>query len=258
MGCGLSSKHIPQNEILFAAKTGFLSKSLWLEFFTARSPSRNSRVWNALLEDEYFKKHDSKMLPNVLVLGSRAIGELEKQGIKAVTKPHLSQFDHDEKAARIALCLQQQGLLKNFTTEAELKKKHWVWLKTTRAGAEAKFPDLTIELPEGAKFRKIAIEIEQSKKNFERYKKVMNSYANSKTIELVIFVSNQQAIFNCLSRAMKEVNYPTWERPVGFGEMDAWLKNASTAAIYLSRSATSIREIIAQSTSNTSSNSVAS
>jgi hypothetical protein len=254
----LNSKHIPLQEILFAAKTGFLSKSLWLEYFTSRSPSRNSRVWNRLLKDGYFKKHDSKMLPSVLVLGSKSNEELEKLGIKAVTKPHLSQFDHDEKTARIALSLQRQGLLKCFTTEAELKRRHWVWLKTTKAGAEAKFPDLTIELPDGAKLRTVAIEIEQSKKNFERYKKVMNSYANSKTVDLVIFVSNQQVIFNCLSRAMKEVNYPTWERPVGFGEMDAWLQGPGSAAIYLSRSATSIRELVDQSTSNTGSNSVAS
>lgn len=238
----MSAKHIPLKEVHFAAKTGFLSKALWQKFFTTRSSSRNSRVWHQFVKDEYFRPHDSKMLPDVLVLGGRALKELEQRGIVAVTKPHLGQFDHDEKTANIVLSLEREKILDGYTTEAELKKKFWLWVKTTHEGKDSKFPDLTLELSRPAKFRKVAIEIEQSKKSFERYKKVMNSYANSKDIEVIIFISNQQSIFNCLARAMKEVNYPSWERPVGFGEMDSWLKNPLTAPIYLSRSVSSIRE----------------
>lgn len=83
-------------------------------------------------------------------------------------------------------------------------------------------------------------------------------YASSKDIDLVVFISNNQAIFNSISRAMKEVNYPTWERPVGFGKMNLWLKNPESASIYLSRSVTSICEIVADVTSNTTSKSFAS
>ncbi len=254
----MSGKYIPHQEIIFAAKTGFLSKDLWLKYFTARSPSRNSRIWNRFLADGYFKKHESKMLPDVLVLDRAAREELERRGANVVTSPHLSQFDHDEKAARIALALQRTELIEDFTTEAELKRQHWLWLKSTKAGVEAKFPDLTLKLPVGAKFLKVAVEIEQSKKNFDRYKKVMSSYASSKDIDLVVFISNNQAIFNSISRAMKEVNYPTWERPVGFGKMNLWLKNPESASIYLSRSVTSICEIVADVTSNTTSKSFAS
>lgn len=236
----MSAKIVPLREIHFAAKTGFLSKSLWLEFFTSRSRSRNSRVWHRLMQDGYFRPHGSKMLPDVLVLGSRSLSELGRRGILTVNKPHLGQFDHDEKAARIVLNLERGRLLDGFTTEAELKRKFW--LKTSREGGEAKFPDLTLELSSPAKFRKVALEIEQSKKSFERYKKVMNSYAASKDIEAVVFISDQQSIFNSLSRAMKEVNYPSWERPVGFGEMEAWLKDPLTAPIYLSRGIDSIAE----------------
>lgn len=238
----MSAKLVPLREILFAAKTGFLSKSLWLEFFTSRSRSRNSRVWHRLLKDEYFRPHDSKMLQDVLILGNRSIGELERQGIMAVTKPHLGQFDHDEKAASIVLQLGRENILDGFTTEAELKRKHWLWIKSTRDGKDAKFPDLTLELKPPSKFRKVALEIEQSKKNFDRYKKVMNSYAASKDIEVVIFISNQQSIFNSIARAMKEVSYPSWERPVGFGEMETWLKSPLTAPIYLSRGVSSLQE----------------
>lgn len=238
----MSAKHIPFKEISFAAKTGFLSKALWLEFFTTRSRSRNSRVWHRLVQDGYFRPHESKMLPDVLVLGNRSLTELERRGIVAVTKPHLGQFDHDEKAASVVLSLERENVLDGFTTEAELKRKHWLWMKTTRDGKEAKFPDLTLELSSSSKFRNVALEIEQSKKSFDRYKKIMNSYANVKGIDIVLFISNQQVIFNSISRAMKEVSFPSWDRPVGFGEMEAWLKNPLTAPIYLSRGVESIQE----------------
>lgn len=238
----MSAKHVPMKEISFAAKTGFLSKALWHRFFTTRSYSRNSRIWQRFVQDEYFRPHESKMLPDVLVLGNRSLGELERRGIVAVTKPHLGQFDHDEKAASIILTLEREKVLDGFTTEGELKRKNWLWMKTTQEGRDAKFPDLILELSGNAKYRTVALEIEQSKKAFDRYKKVMNSYANIKGIDAVVFIANQQYIFNSISRAMKEVSYPSWERPVGFGEMEAWIKNPLTAPIYLSRGVESIEQ----------------
>ncbi|MBX2995378.1 MAG: hypothetical protein KF681_11155 [Bdellovibrionaceae bacterium] len=238
----MSEKHIPLKEIIFAAKTGFLSKDLWQKFFTTRSYSRNSRVWHRLKEDGFFRPHESKMLPNVLILGNRSLVELERRGIMAVTKPHLGQFDHDEKAANIILSLEQEKVLDGFTTEAELKRKNWLWMKTTRDGKDTKFPDLTLQLSGSVRYRNVALEIEQSKKGFDRYKKMMNSYANIKGIDVVVFISNQEYIFNSISRAMKEISYPSWERPVGFGEMDKWLNNPLTAPIYLSRGVESIEQ----------------
>lgn len=237
----MRNKLIPMREVRFAAKTGFLSKSLWHEFYTTRSRSRNCRLWKRFVADGWFRPHDSKMLPNVFVLGKGAINELQRLGICAVTKPHLGQFDHDEKAARIILSLERENVVEDYNTEAELKRKFMVWMKSTRDGKDAKFPDLTVTLRSPSRFRRVAIEIEQSRKNFERYKKVINSYAVARDIDAVIFVSDQQTIFNRIARAMKEVHYPSWERPVGFGDMAAWLTNPLDAPIYLSREVGSIR-----------------
>lgn len=182
------------------------------------------------------------MLPEVLVLAPKAITELQKLGVVPVTPPHLGLYEHDVKVSQVILGLEKDKVVDRYTTEAELKKRFMVWMKTTHEGKSAKFPDLTVELKEPKNFRKVAIEIEQSLKNFDRYKQIMNNYASAKPIEAVIFVSDQQAVFNRISRAMKETNYPSWERPVGFGEMNEWLKNPTTAPIYLSRGTSSIRE----------------
>lgn len=238
----MKPKQIPIREILFAAKMGFLSKPLWEEFFARWSRSQSFRNWNKLVADQYFRAHDSKMLRNVLVLAPKAITILRNRGFLPVTQPHLGQFDHDTKVARIVLGLERESVLDEFTSEGELKKRFMVWMKTTHEGKMAKFPDLTLKLRGTGKFKTVAIEIEQSLKNFERYKQVMNSYANAKDIEAVVFVSDQQTIFNRIARAMKETHYPSWERPVGFGEMSEWLKNPATAPIHLNRGVSSIRQ----------------
>lgn len=248
----MSAKHVPMREIHFAAKTGFLSKALWREFFTSRSESRNSRVWSGFVRDGYFKPHDSKMLPGVLVLAPGAIMELQKRGIPTVNKPHLGQFDHDEKTARILLKLQRADILADFTTEAELKRKFMVWLKTSRDGKDAKFPDLTLMMKHPCKFERVALEIEQSKKSPDRYRKMMTSYSSAKDVDAVIFISDQQTIFGRISRAMKEVHYPSWERPVGFGEMEAWLSDPLNAPIFLSRGASSLKEWTTENTKSLS------
>jgi len=229
-------------EITFAAKVGFLSKSLWQDFFATKSRAQNARNWKALRDLGYFQFHKSKMLPDVLVLGPKGIAELQKFGIIPVTPPHLGLYDHDVKVSQVILGLEKDKVVDHYTTEAELKKRFMVWMKTTLDGKSAKFPDLTIELHEPKSFRKIAIEIEQSIKSHDRYKQIMSNYASAKSLDAIIFVSDQQAVFNRISRAMKETNYPSWERPVGFGEMKEWLTNPTTAPIYLSRGKSSIRE----------------
>lgn len=232
----------PQRELIFAGKMGFLSKPLWNEFFASKSRAQNARNWNKLLSEEYFRPHDSKMLINVLVLGPRGIRELKQQGIVAVTKPHLGQFDHDVKVSKIILGLEKEHFLDKYITEGELKKKFYVGNKSSRESISSKFPDLTLEFERPSRFKRVAIEVEQSLKSLKRYEQLMNSYANQNRVDVVVFVSDRQTIFNRISRAMKATNYPSWDRPVGFSEMNEWLKNPATAPIYLSRCVSSIRQ----------------
>lgn len=242
MGRAVRPRAVPMREILFAAKTGFLSKPLWLEFFALRSRAQNARTWKNLVDHEYFCAHPSRMLRNVIVLSKKSLEVLHKRGLVAVTHPHLGQFDHDEKVSRIVLALKKKDILTGFTTEAELKKKFMVWMKTTNEGKSTKFPDLILDLKGTGQFNRIAIEVEQSLKSFERYKSVMNSYANAKKVQAVVFVSDQTTIFNRIGRAMTEIHYPSWERPVGYGLMDEWLERPDAAAIHLSRGRASLRE----------------
>lgn len=244
MGRSVRPKNIPLQEILFAAKIGFLSKRLWLDFFTKRSISQNSRLWRSFVGDEYFKKHESKSLRDVLVLDKKARFLLEARGLKAVASPHMNQVDHDEKVARILIQLEREKGIESIATESELKQRFMHWMRTTREGRGVKFPDLALTLVGTSKFPRIALEVELSKKNFDRCKNMMLSYSSKKDVDAVIFIAEQQAIFDRLARAMKDTNYPTWERPVGFSYLKDWLAEPTKASIYLSSKVATLQEWI--------------
>lgn len=244
MGRSMRPKNIPIQEILFTAKIGFLSKRLWLDFFTKRSISQNSRLWRSFVADEYFKEHESKTLRDVLVLNKRARTLLEARGLKAVVSPHMNQVDHDEMVARILIQLEREKGIESITTESELKQRFMHWVRTTREGRGVKFPDLALNLTGTSKFPRVALEVELSKKNFDRCKNMMLSYSSKKDVDAVIYIAEQQAIFDRLARAMKETNYPTWERPVGFSYLKDWLEEPTKASIYLSSNVATLQEWI--------------
>ncbi len=41
--------------------------------------------------------------------------------------------------------------------------------------------------------------------------------------------------------------YPNWERPIGFCDLDGWLKNPMSAAIYFSDGVTTLEKIMSGS-----------
>lgn len=233
-------KTVPIREIQFAAKMGFLSKRLWLDFFTKKSASQNCRRWQSFISEKYFKAHESKSLSNVLILDKKSRALLETLGLGAVTPPHMNQVDHDEIVARILVQLEARDEILSIKTESELKKKFMLWMRTTREGRGVKFPDLSVTFNEQAKFPRIAFEVELSKKNFERCKTMMVSYSTKNEIDAVVFIAEQQAIFDRLARAMKETHYPSWERPVGFSHLKGWMTDPTTAPIYMSEGVASL------------------
>lgn len=238
----MRARIIPQREIEFAAKVGFLTKRLWYEHFAKRSVSQNCRIWNSFLSEEHFKPHPSKSLKDTLVLNRKGRSFLEAKGLSAVLPPHMNQIDHDEIVARFLIQLENQNGIVGIETESEMKQKFMLWMRTTREGRGAKFPDLTLSLKDGSIYKRVAVELELSKKNFDRCKKMMTSYSSKKDIDVIVYVAEQKAIFDRIARAMKEVNYPSWERPVGFSHLKDWVADPMNASIYLSNGINTLKD----------------
>lgn len=234
-------KYIPLDEIQFAAKFGFISRRLWEKHFSKRSRTRNIRVWRQFTEEGYFRPHHDERYSDVLFLARRAKKLLEESGQRYVTPSNVYQISHDEKVAEIALKISAAGLIEKFSTESELKKQFMDWRKLAREGQSAKFPDLLLH---GANGAAIALEVELSRKSPERYRKVMQSYSNQQLAKTVIFLSDQNVIFERISRATKAVHFPTWETPIGFSSLKDWLDDPLESTIFYVKTQTTITELL--------------
>lgn len=238
-------RYCPLEEIRFAAKTGFMSRDIWEQYFSKRSRARNVTVWQDFVRHKFFAPHASERLSNVLVLGLKGKKIIEEMGGEVVSPPNLNQISHDEIVSRIALDLMRSSHVSGLKTEGELKKQYMSWIKKTREGREAKMPDLLLELKSQSE-SKIALEIELSRKSPERYRKVMNSYASQTTAKKIVFISDQESIFDRISRAMKSTGYPSWEKPVGYSRLKEWQMNPLSAVIYFPGQSTSLEKMASE------------
>jgi hypothetical protein len=133
-------------------------------------------------------------------------------------------------------------------TEAEQKRQFFGKNRSFRESTAVKFPDLLLAANGRDGKKNIAIEVELSKKNPKRYRDIFRAYREKRECNMVIFLARSDAIFDALSRAMKDVTYPTWERPVGYGFVDEWTKSPGSAAIHLNNGRTTLGQLLVRQT----------
>ena len=71
----------------------------------------------------------------------------------------------------------------------------------------------------------------------------MDAYSSIKGVDKVIFIGRTDKIANAVKAAMRDSYYPDWERPVGFGSLEDWLKDPGKATIALSENTTSLARL---------------
>jgi hypothetical protein len=232
--------NVPEREIRFAAKTGFLSKRLWDEFFADGSPSWNRRLWKHFIKRDFFLEHPSDFARDVLVLNRKNPVVMSIVGEEISPAPLAWQFEHDETVARILLGLLRAGIVQSFVTEIELKRVHESERRFGGHAARVKYPDAIVTIGGPSASHRVALEVELSRKSPARYRQCLDTYAARRDVDRVIFIARAGIIFASLKRAMRETYYPDWERPIGFGQLDEWKRNPAAAIIQFSESETSM------------------
>jgi hypothetical protein len=237
-------RHVPIAEVTFAAKTGFLSRSLWLDFFAKGRRSWRYFLWRAFLDRGDFLLHPASRAGDVIVPNRKSPLVRRLVGDAVALPPYISQLDHDEICAHIALTSEKSGLIHSFLTESEQKRLFFSSHRSYQEAKAVKFPDLFLELKSESAVRKVAVEVELSRKSPRRYCDIFRALRERPSHDLIVFLSRSEAIFDALARAMRDVNFPTWEQPVGFGRVDDWLKNPASAAINVHDGRTSLNQIM--------------
>lgn len=235
--------NVPEREIRFAAKTGFLSKRLWEAFFAGGTPSWNRRLWKHFVGRGFFLEHPSALVRDVLVLRRRHPVVMGMVGDEISAAPIAWQYEHDETVAGILLELVRAGIVQSFVTEAELKRLQIGGRRFVESASRVKYPDAIVTVGGPSASVRIALELELSRKDPKRYRQCLDAYASRRDVDRVIFIARAGIVFESLKRAMRETYYPDWERPIGFSKLDDWKKNPLTAAIEFSESKTTMAAI---------------
>ena len=172
---------IPKKEIQFAAKSGFLTRKIWDEFFNTYGQSWSSRRWNGFLSRKLFVRHRSSLVKDCLVLNKKSPGIKEIVSGGMSSPPLALQIPHDEIVGRIVLKLLSNNLIeKKYYLEPELRRIYQGH-GLTRRRDRLKLPDALFDLKTtDGKTLCIALEVELSKKSQSRYRKIIECYSSNR------------------------------------------------------------------------------
>ena len=129
-------RKVPATEIRFAAKAGFLSRSIWQEKFATGLGRWQRRRWRQLQERGYFIQYPYPLRRSFLVLNRKNSVVKSLVGEAISTHPFVAQVEHDEWVAKILLTLARDPKVLGYRLEAEMKRdwdrRTGIWATGTR------------------------------------------------------------------------------------------------------------------------------
>jgi hypothetical protein len=209
-----------------AAKSGFLTKRIWEDFFIVGDRSWKWRRWKSLMDTGYFTPvPDYGFVKSAVTLSSTGKVIADALGLDPVYSPPAKNLWHDEELIRFALFLERQGWISNWKTEQELKvsgQGQQFFQNQVRA---TKIPDLIIEWNAHPKKILWAVELERTRKEMTRYYEMVGAYKAISHIESVLVIAAANSIEANIKRAQGKMGYPQNQRPMFFATMNDVIEN---------------------------------
>ncbi len=233
----------PSAEIRLAVRCGFLSRAVWNEFFAEGKSRWRRELWRRFISSGQFKPHNSDRATDVIVPNRDHHLVKQISGGEVSSPPSVAQIYHNEIVVKSFLILKRQKTIDRAKFEAELKRENLRSQRHYNPNDKTKYPDLVIEIDEVAHSKKIAIELELSRKEPKRYRQMMNTYMTSKQFSSVIFITELETVKTSIKSAIRETYYPHCERPVGFVDLQEWIKDPNEAIIFVNDKTTSLAKL---------------
>lgn len=204
---------LSQSALRVAMKSGFLTKSLWVDFFCQGKKRYQNRSWLELKRKNIFRDHPNKIVSNVLV---------PIKSLALVPTPFVNQIEHDEEVLRIILNMEKKAKLSKWKSEMELKQDYSGNIKYNKGSNFIKFPDAEIHFESSKTPISLALEVELNQKSRKRYKEIALAYTFHKNSDFVVFVCAEEAIEKSVLESFYSVRYPFNEKPIGIAKLSEW------------------------------------
>ncbi len=210
---------LPEKEIKFAARSGFLTRKLWDEFFNSRTKGWSSIRWRGFQSRKLFRRHTSKLAENCLVLNKASPDVQRLVGKRILPPPSVNYLHEDIIVARLMLKLQENGLIHDdgYYMRLGLRrmyKENGLW------GSEdcLYLPKAVFVMKSNRNFLRVALEVELefTRKDPFKYRRMVQSYSRRKKIDRVVVVYRGENIKRSFEKMALGHDYPYSERPIFF------------------------------------------
>jgi hypothetical protein len=215
-----------------AAKAGFLTKRVWIEFFATGNRFWQYRRWQSLMASGLFQPvPEYGMAETAVTLTSAGRALAFRLGLGPVFSPPAKNLWHDEELVRLALFLERQGWISNWLTEPALKSGSVGSTLFPSSGRAPKYADLLLEwdTPQGPVLW--AVELERTRKEFTRYYDMVGAYKGISRIDSVLVIVAADSIETNIKKAQAKLNYPQSQRPMVFASLSEIAKAPATCEL---------------------------
>jgi len=228
------------------AKSGFVTRKIWCDFFAQGNPRWQRRQIQRLCEKRLIEPHSNSKAKDVFVLASYGKILLAREGLPFVHPPFVDQMEHDELVMRSVLELSQSRLIRGFLFENEMKSSQMKQHRLPQGVGQddQHFSDALFELNILGKNRIVAFEYERSGKSPQRYRDKLWAYSHTNSHWVVIFVCESDAIKSMIKRQLDYLRSPTLTSKVAFVDKSEWIKDPTTAEVVLENQSFSIRSLV--------------
>ena len=242
----VSGQVLPQNvfeALRVTGKIGFLSRKLWIEFFAKGNERWNERQKKFLKDRRLLASHPNPAASGYYILTPISRALMTAWNLSSVRPAPVAQIYHDEVVARSILRLEQQGLVRGWLTENELKSKQVKQYQLSQDVRNQKYPDAVLKVWALGQERTFALEYERMRKASLRYKDILWAYSRTESLGMVIFICDSDAIKKTIKGRLQHLRLPDlWSR-VAFTDAKDWIKNPSEAIIELGNQRLTLRSL---------------
>jgi len=202
----------------FIVKCGFITKPLLAELFKIQSRWSLARLSHAIDRSKYFEAISVSPEFYAWRLSRSGKYEARSRGLKPSFPPRISSRAHDEMALSIAIRLERDGFVADWMPESYFIIQPSNRLMVSQDSRGQKYPDLVLSLSIQNQIRRIAVELELSRKSLSRYEKALTGYKAVRGIDAVIFIVGSKAVRTSIEAAIRRTRFDQNKLPILFAE----------------------------------------
>lgn len=227
----------------FIGKVGVVTRPTWYQHLCPGTDQWKREQLLNMVKRKILLPHTCHGLKGAWVLSPWSTDFLKKKGLSAVTPVPPHQIEHDEVIGRSALILKRNGFCKGWLTERELKHRGMTQFQIEKSKTSEKYPDAIFQMMINDKEKFIALEYERTGKSSLRYRSMLKKYGKLETLELILYVTEDDAIEKRIRRILMASRDGSLMKRVAFIKGRDWRSDPSAAPFFIEQKISSLSKL---------------